>query len=75
MCSTAVSYTARCYAELNNDIEKMNHRNSLQPVWTRKLTAEEMAQIFGENPDYIKQIGREIDGKEWRHYDEESIAD
>lgn len=42
-----------------------NALNQIQPVWTRPLDQEEINQIFGGNPDYIKNIGRNIDGKEW----------
>jgi hypothetical protein len=43
----------------------MNFANSLQPVWVRTLTAEEL-QAIREDDEYIKHIGRAIDGKEWR---------
>lgn len=43
--------------------------NSVQPVWTRPMTQKEKDEIFGNNPDYIKNIGRKIDGKEWRMMD------
>lgn len=40
--------------------------NMIQPVWSRPMTEEEKEQIFGDNPDYIKNIGRDSDDKEWR---------
>lgn len=47
-------------------IERYNYLNRFQPVYTRQLDEYEMGQIFGDNPDYIKNIGRKIDGKEWK---------
>lgn len=52
--------------EVEASINKYNYLNSIQPVWTRPLDEEEKKQIFGGNPDYIKNIGRKTDGKEWR---------
>ena len=43
-----------------------NWQNENQPVYTRQMTAEEMAAIFGGNPDAIKNISRNSDEKEWR---------
>lgn len=74
MCTTTVSYTARCYAELRRDTEEMNWRNSQQPVWVRTLTAEEL-QAIREDAEYIKNIGRAIDGKEWRLLSDEKNPD
>lgn len=74
MCTTALSYTARCYAELNNDVTEMNFANSQQPVWVRTLTAEEL-QAIREDNEYIKNIGRAIDGKEWRLLSDEKNPD
>lgn len=51
--------------EVEASIYKYNYLNSIQPVWTRPLDEEEKKQIFGGNPNYIKNIGRKIDGKEW----------
>lgn len=76
MCmTTTVSYTARCYAELHKNTEEMNWRNSQQPVWTRQMTEFEIAQVFGGNPDYIKEIGRNSDGQEWRLLDDKTSSD
>lgn len=52
--------------EVEANIRKYNDLNKLQPVWTRPLDEQEKKQIFGGNPDYIKNIGRKTDGKEWR---------
>lgn len=52
--------------EVEASINKYNYLNSIQPVWTRPLDEEEKKQIFGGNPDYIKNIGCKTDGKEWR---------
>lgn len=52
--------------EVEANIRKYNDLNKLQPVWIRPLDEEEKKQIFGGNPDYIKNIGRKTDGKEWR---------
>ena len=52
--------------EVEASINKYNYLNAIQPVWTRPLDEEEKKQIFGGNPDYIKNIGRKTDGKEWR---------
>lgn len=54
--TTPANYMARFYAELNSDIEKMNAKNMEQPVKTRQLTEDEKRMIFGENPDYIKEV-------------------
>jgi len=61
-----MSYNAHVWEELNYDIKVMNAKNENQPVYTRQMTAEEMATIFGDNPDAIKNIGRNSDKKEWR---------
>lgn len=54
--TTPANYMAHFYAELNSDIAKMNAKNMEQPVKTRQLTEDEMRKIFGENPDYIKEV-------------------
>lgn len=55
------------YAEMvEKSIDYYNYVNQLQPVWTRPLSQEEKDQIFGGNPDYIKNIGHKTDGKEWK---------
>lgn len=52
-----------------NQVERSNdyydYVNSIQPVHIRELTDKEKAEIFGGNPNYIKNIGRN-DGHEWR---------
>lgn len=60
------SYTQRVKDELRRDVSIRNWQNENQPVYTRQMTAEEMAAIFGGNPDAIKNISRNSDGKEWR---------
>lgn len=54
--TTPANYIARFYAELNSDIKKMNAKNMEQPVKTRQLTEDEKRMIFGENPNYIKEV-------------------
>lgn len=66
MATIVTSYTQRFYQELEHDISMRNWQNENQPVYTRQMTAEEMADIFGNNPDAIKNIGRNSDEKEWR---------
>ena len=61
----AVSYTARLYAELEHDVSEMNWKNLNQPVYTRQMTDEEKLQIFGGNPDYIKNIDMRTGDKKW----------
>lgn len=61
-----MSYNARVWEELNYDIKVMNAKNENQPVYTRQMTAEEIKQIFGDNPDAIKDIGMSTDNQEWR---------
>lgn len=66
MATITTSYTQRFYQELERDIDMRNWQNENQPVYTRQMTAEEMATIFGDNPDAIKNISRNSDEKEWR---------
>ena len=66
MATIVTSQMQRFYAELEHDIDMRNWQNENQPVYTRQMTAEEMAAIFGGNPDAIKNIGRNSDDKEWR---------
>jgi hypothetical protein len=54
--TTPANYMAHFYAELNADIKKMNAKNMEQPVKTRQLTEDEKRMIFGENPNYIKEV-------------------
>ena len=49
---------------IKQSVAYYNSLNMQQPVWTRQLDQEEINQIFGGNPDYIKNIGRN-DGKIW----------
>lgn len=60
------TWSIRYRLEVEASIYKYNYLNSIQPVWIRPLDEEEKKQIFGGNPDYIKNIGRKTDGKEWR---------
>lgn len=62
---------ARANAELEKNVDFMNWLNDKQPVFTRQMTEEEKAQIFGGNPDYIRNIGRNSDDKEWRKVNDE----
>lgn len=66
MATITTSYTQKVREELERDIDMRNWQNENQPVYTRQMTAEEMAAIFGGNPDAIKNIGRSSDKKEWR---------
>ena len=66
MATIVTSYTQRFYQELEHDISMRNWQNENQPVYTRQMTAEEKAAIFGGNPDAIKNISRNSDEKEWR---------
>ena len=66
MATITTSYTQRFYQELERDIDMRNWQNENQPVYARQMTAEEMAAIFGSNPDAIKNISRNSDEKEWR---------
>lgn len=61
-----MSYNARVQAELTHDVKIMNAKNTDQPVYTRQMTKKEIEQIFGDNPDAIKNIGRSVDNQEWR---------
>lgn len=61
-----MSYNARVKAELTHDVKIMNAKNMNLPVYTRQMTEEEMKQVFGENPDAIKNIGMSVDNQEWR---------
>ncbi len=67
MATIVTSQMQRFYAELEHDIDMRNcWQNENQPVYSRQMTDEEKEQIFGGNPDYIKNIGRNSDDKEWR---------
>ena len=58
------NYKAHVYAELKHDVDKMNETNSKQTTKTRPMTKEEIEQIFGDNPDYIKNISS-TDNRKW----------
>ncbi len=66
MANIVTSYNQKVKEELERDIDMRNWQNENQPVYTRQMTAEEMAAIFGGNPDAIKNISRNSDEKEWR---------
>ena len=66
MAIIVTSYNQKVKEELERDIDMRNWQNENQPVYTRQMTEEEMAAIFGGNPDAIKNIGRNSDEKEWR---------
>ena len=66
MATITTGMLARAHAELEHDIDMRNWQNEQQPVYTRQMTAEERAAIFGGNPDAIKNISRNSDEKEWR---------
>lgn len=75
--SPMASWGARYASEVEVAIRRYDYLNSKQPVYTRKLTQEEINQLFNGNPNYIKNIGRNIDGKEWKEltYSEKNGAD
>ena len=53
--------------EVERSIKRYNHLNQLNSVYTRQLTSTEILEIFEKkNYDYIKNIGRNIDGLEWK---------
>lgn len=58
--------------EVERSINYYNYINTLQPVWARPLTDIEKKEIFGGNPNYIKNIGRN-DGHEWRLLNEGNV--
>ena len=60
------TWSIRYRLEVEANIRKYNNLNKLQSVWTRPLNEEEKKQLFGGNPNYIKNIGHKTDGKEWR---------
>lgn len=66
MATIVTSYNQKVKEELERDIDMRNWQNENQPVYTRQMTAEEMAAIFGGNPNAIKNISRNSDEKEWR---------
>ena len=66
MATIVTSYNQKVKEELERDIDMRNWQNENQPVYTRQMTEEEMAAIFGGNPDAIKNISRNSDEKEWR---------
>ena len=66
MATIVTSYNQKVKEELERDIDMRNWQNENQPVYTRQMTEEEMAAIFGGNPDAIKNISRNSDDKEWR---------
>ena len=59
------NYLAHAYAELQHNVNEMNTKNLKQETKTRPMTKEEMEQIFGGNPDYIKNISSNEDKHEW----------
>lgn len=64
-------WEAKYRLSVEQSIDYYNELNKHQPVWMRELELEEKRQIFGGNPDYIKNIGRNIDGKDWRLLEKE----
>lgn len=64
-------WEAKYRLSVEQSIDYYNELNKHQPVWMRELEPEEKRQIFGGNPDYIKNIGRNIDGKDWRLLEKE----
>lgn len=59
------SWGVRFANAIEISVDYYNWLNQRQPVFTRQLTEYEMEQIFGNNPNYIKNIGIN-DGYEWQ---------
>lgn len=47
---------ARFIEEITRSVERAEEINKNAEVKTRQLTPEEFAKIFGDNPNYIKEI-------------------
>ena len=49
-------WKARFMEEVNRNIERAEEENKKAEVKTRQLTPEEIEKIFGDNPEYGKEI-------------------
>ena len=54
--NSASLWEAQCIEEMTRSVERAEEINKNAEVKTRQLTPEEFAKIFGDNPNYIKEI-------------------
>lgn len=54
--NSASLWKARFIEEMTRSVERAEEINKNAEVKTRQLTAEEFEKIFGDNPNYIKEI-------------------
>lgn len=54
--NSAAMWKARFTEETNRNIKRAEEENENAIVKTRQLTEEEMEKIFGNDPNYIKEI-------------------
>ena len=54
--NSAAMWKARFTEETNRNIKRAEEENENAIVNTRQLTEEEMEKIFGNDPNYIKEI-------------------
>ena len=56
ICLTAANWRERYTASVLRSYFEYMKKNEEAPVKTRQLTAEEFEKIFGDNPEYGKEI-------------------
>lgn len=54
--NSASLWKARFIEEMTRSVERAEEINKNAEVKTRQLTAEEFEKIFGDNPEYGKEI-------------------
>lgn len=54
--NSASLWKARFVEEMTRSVERAEEINKNAEVKTRQLTPEEFEKIFGDNPNYIKEI-------------------
>ncbi len=54
--NSASLWKARFIEEMTRSVERAEEINKNAEVKTRQLTPEEFEKIFGDNPNYIKEI-------------------
>jgi len=54
--NSASLWKARFIEEMTRSVERAEEINKNAEVKTRQLTEEEMEKIFGNDPNYIKEI-------------------
>lgn len=54
--NSAAMWKARFIEEMTRSVERAEEINKNAEVKTRQLTPEEFEKIFGDNPNYIKEI-------------------